>query len=408
MKPRRVCLLMAAMLASHMAVGAPDEELLGKSKGYPVGVPMNWFYDEAVRVGSFSHLDEIFKHHTLPHSPSPVPLPTAASEPAFSYHFDNKDRSINEYLERQRVTGLLILKDGQIVLERYQYDRKLTDRFVSHSMAKSITSLGIGFALQEGKIKSLDDKVSAYVTELKDLPFGEVTLRNVLRMSSGVQFNENYDGKDDLARFGALRRTKGLMAAFSDFTLRDAPEGASFHYASAQTELLGAVLRAATGDTLAAYIAPRLWRPMGAESDATWIVDAAGLETAAGSFNATLRDFGRLGLLMANDGAVDGKQILPKDYLLEATDWHRQPASFAPGKATPFFGYGYQFWLFPGEKRRFALIGVYGQSIFVDPGLKLVMVQTAVAKSASVTKESMGAERVAVWRGLVRHYGSWE
>lgn len=147
---------------------------------------------------------------------------------------------------------------------------------------------------------------------------------------------------------------------------------------------------------------------MGAESDATWIVDAAGLETAAGSFNATLRDFGRLGLLMANDGAVDGKQILPKDYLLEATDWHRQPASFAPGKATPFFGYGYQFWLFPGEKRRFALIGVYGQSIFVDPGLKLVMVQTAVAKSASVTKESMGAERVAVWRGLVRHYGSWE
>jgi CubicO group peptidase (beta-lactamase class C family) len=132
------------------------------------------------------------------------------------------------------------------------------------------------------------------------------------------------------------------------------------------------------------------------------------LESAAGSFNATLRDYGRLGVLLANDGAVGGKQILPKDYLLEATDWHRQPAHFAPGQATPYFGYGYQFWLFPGAKRRFALIGVYGQAIFVDPELKLVMVHTAVAKNASVTKESMAAERVALWRGVVKHYGAWE
>jgi CubicO group peptidase (beta-lactamase class C family) len=332
----------------------------------------------------------------------------AAAETAFTYRFEGKDRGLAEYLERQRVTGLLVLKDGAIVFERYQYDRKPTDRLVSHSMAKSITSLGIGFALQEGKIRSLDDKVSTYVTELKGLPYGETRIRHVLCMSSGVQFIETYDGKDDLARFGLLRRSKGLMAAFSDFTVRDAAEGEKFRYASAETELLGAVLRAATGETLAAYLAPRLWQPMGAESDATWIVDLGGLETAAGSFNATLRDFGRLGVLLANDGALGGKQILPKDYLLEATDWHRQPNQFAPGKGTPFFGYGYQFWIFPGEKRRFALLGVYGQCIFVDTELKLDMVQTAVAKNASVTKESMGAERVAVWRGLVRQYGSWE
>jgi CubicO group peptidase (beta-lactamase class C family) len=95
------------------------------------------------------------------------------------------------------------------------------------------------------------------------------------------------------------------------------------------------------------------------------------------------------------------------DFLLEATDWRKQPDAFAPGRATPYFGYGYQFWTFPGATRRFALLGVYGQSIFVDPGLKLVMVVTAAAKTANVGKEPLGRERDAAWRGLVRKYGSW-
>ena len=120
-----------------------------------------------------------------------------------------------------------------------------------------------------------------------------------------------------------------------------------------------------------------------------------------------MRDYGRFGVLLANDGAVGTTQVVPKDYLLEATDWHRQPAAFAPGQATPYFGYGYQFWLFPGEKRRFALQGVYGQSIFVDPELKLVMVITAAAKNASVGKESLARERNALWRGIVSKYGTW-
>ena len=136
-------------------------------------------------------------------------------------------------------------------------------------------------------------------------------------------------------------------------------------------------------------------------------VGTHGTESAAGAFNATLRDYGRLGVLLANDGAVGTTQVLPKAYLLEATDWHRQPDAFAPGRATPYFGYGYQFWLFPGEKRRFALLGVYGQSIFVDPELKLVMVITAVAKNASVGKESLARERNVIWRTIVSKYGSW-
>jgi CubicO group peptidase (beta-lactamase class C family) len=181
----------------------------------------------------------------------------------------------------------------------------------------------------------------------------------------------------------------------------------AFHYASNQTVALTLLLHAVTGTTVSDYLTPKLWQPMGAEADATWAKTKDGTESGAGNFNAVLRDYGRLGILLANDGEAGGKQILPKEYLLDATDWHRQPDAFKPGKATPYFGYGYQFWLFPGAKRRFALLGVYGQSIFVDPELKLVMVITAAAKNARVGKEPLARERDALWRGVVARFGSW-
>jgi CubicO group peptidase (beta-lactamase class C family) len=191
-----------------------------------------------------------------------------------------------------------------------------------------------------------------------------------------------------------------------EFKTREVEQGTRFHYASNQTVVLTLLLHAVTGTTLSEYLPPRLWQPMGAEADATRVRTKDGTETGSGNFNASLRDYGRLGILLANDGAA-GKQIVPKDYLLDATDWRRQPDAFTPRQATPYFGYGYQFWLFPGEKRRFALLGVYGQSIFVDPELKLVMVITAAAKNASVGKEPFAAERDAVWRGVIKTYGSW-
>jgi CubicO group peptidase (beta-lactamase class C family) len=274
-------------------------------------------------------------------------------------------------------------------------------------MAKSIVSVAVGMALAEGKIASLDDRVAKYEPKLAGSAYGETSIRNVLRMSSGVPFNEVYDGKDDLTRFGNLRGAHGAIDALRAFGPREVEQGTRFHYASSETIVLAVLLHAVTGTTLSAYLTERLWQPMGAEADATWIRSHDGLEVAAGSFNAVLRDYGRLGVLLANDGMAGDKQVVPKDYLLEATDWHRQPEPFAPKRATSYFGYGYQFWLFPGEKRRFALLGVYGQSIFVDPELKLVMVITAAAKNASVGKEPLAAERDAVWRGLVGKYGSW-
>jgi CubicO group peptidase (beta-lactamase class C family) len=409
MRTMRILALGAAAIAvlSVPSAAAPDEQQLGKAAGYPIGTRGSWFYDESVRVGSFSNLDKLLVHYTLGKSASPLPLPAAAGETKIDYRFENATWTLDDFLAHQRITGLLLIKDGQILIERYQYERSAANRFVSHSMAKSIVSLAIGMALAEGKIASLDDKVAKYEPRLAGHAYGETSIRNLLRMSSGVAFKEVYDGNDDLARFSRLRIANGSVDSLLGFDTREAAQGTRFHYASIETVVLAVALRAATGMTLSEYLTPRLWQPMGAEADATWIRTRDGLEVAAGSFNAILRDYGRLGMLLANDGAVDGKQVVPKDYLLDATDWHRQPEAFAPRRATPYFGYGYQFWLFPGEKRRFALLGVYGQSIFVDPEQKLVMVITAVAKNASVGKETLARERDAVWRGFVAHYGTW-
>jgi CubicO group peptidase (beta-lactamase class C family) len=408
MQPGRIILLCTALVTlTSAAVGAPDEERLGKAAGYPIGTRSSWFYDESVRVGSFSNLDKLLPHYTLEKAASPLPLPAAADIPKFEYRFEDRTYTLDDFLARQRITGLLVIKDGQILLERYQYDRKPEDRFVSHSMAKSLVSIAVGMALAEGKIASLDDMVAKYVPKLAGCPYGETSIRNVLKMSSGVAFKEVYDGKDDLTRFAILRGSQGSIAALRAFRDREAEQGTRFHYASSETVILAVLLRAVTGTTLSEYLTERLWQPMGAEADATWIRSRDGTEIASGSLNATLRDYGRLGVLLANDGAVGARQVVPKDYLLEATDWHRQPDAFAPRRATRYFGYGYQFWSFPGEKRRFALLGVYGQSIFVDPELKLVMAITAAAKNASVGKEPLARERDAVWRGLVGNYGSW-
>jgi CubicO group peptidase (beta-lactamase class C family) len=407
MQPGRILLFCFLAMLALPALAAPDEELLGKSKGYPLGTRANWFFDETVRVGSFSHLDELLPHNNLSKAASPLPLPAAGGDTKLEYRFENQTRNLDDFLDRQRVTGLLVIKDGKVLFERYQYDRKPEDRLISHSMAKSIVSIAVGMALAEGKIASLDDPVSKYVPKLAGSAYGETAIRNVLRMSSGVQFRETYDPDDDLTRFVIARSRDGSIAALKLFETREAEQGTRFHYASSETMLLAVLLREVTGMSLSEFLTTRLWHPMGAEADATWIKSNDGTESAFGTFNATLRDYGRLGILLANDGTVGVKQIIPKDYLLDATDWHRQPEAFRPGKATPYFGYGYQFWPFPGEKRRFALLGVFGQSIFVDPELKLVMVLTGVAKNASVGRESYGAERDAVWRGIVDKFGSW-
>ena len=408
----RLSLLLAGLLtlSAGSAWSEPDEDALGKAQGYPLAPQAQQMNQPAYRVGSWSALDQVPGMLTQPvaRGERVTPLPTAAQPPAIHYRYRNLRYSLDEYLDRQRVTGLLILKNGEIVAERYRYGRQPDQRFLSFSMAKSVTSLLVGAALARGKIGSLEDTAGQYVTALAGTPYGETRLRDLLRMSSGLTFTERYDGRDDVARLSRAVATgqpsvSEVLASVRD---RHSPPGTRFVYASAETEVLGRVLTAATGQSLAQLSSQWLWQPMGAEQDAFWCTGRDGQAAAYFCFNASLRDWARLGLLLAQDGRIGEQQLVPREYLLDATDPARQPPAFAPERATPFFGYGYQFWLHPLKSRTFAMQGVHGQAVYVQPESGIVMVHTAVYAGASGALDPLAyAERNAFWIGVLDTLG---
>jgi CubicO group peptidase (beta-lactamase class C family) len=219
-------------------------------------------------------------------------------------------------------------------------------------------------------------------------------------MASGMAFREVYDGNDDSAALGRAlfaANSPGPARVVAQFNTRQAPAGTRFHYAGIETEILGLVVANAVHMTLAEYAQTRIWQPMGAESDATWNIDATGHEAAYCCFNATLRDWARLALLLAHDGAGNGRQIVARDWLVASTT----PAApyLKPRAATASYGYGNQVWLLPGSRRQFALLGIHGQAIFVDPAASLVLVHTAARVKAAGDPGSL--ELLALWQALV-------
>jgi len=410
--PGRFALVLAACAALAATVRAePDEDRLGKAQNYPLGTVATW-YNNPYRVGAWSALDKVpgVQTRLVARGPDVRILPRAAQPPAIGYRYRNISYTLAEYLERQRATGLLVLKNGEIVAEHYRYGRKEDARFLSFSMAKSVTSLLVGQAHARGMIASLDDPAEKYVKPLAGSPYGAVTVRQLLRMSSGLTFTERYDGQDDisrLARAGAGAPGAGTpVDVLRSITDRHTAAGEKFVYASAETDALGRVLTVATGKTMAELTSEWLWKPMGAEHDAFWRISGDGQEQSYGAFNASLRDWARLGLLLANGGKVGAQQVVPQDYLLEATDPARQPAAFQPRKATPYFGYGYQFWLLPLKERTFALQGIHGQTVYVQPSTGLVLVLTSVWESASGRQDPQPyQERDALWRGVLQSLG---
>jgi CubicO group peptidase (beta-lactamase class C family) len=240
-RERRLATLGVAVGFGAPAWAAPDEARLGKSQGYPIakiGNNKDWFNDGSVRVGSFTHQAEIpglyqGKVNVLQRALQPMSLGVAARAPDYRWNIDKeRDISIDDYLARQRVMGLMIVKDSVVQVERYQYDRKPTDRFVSQSMAKSITALAIGYALAEGKIASVDDRAERYATKLRGTLYGETTIRNLLRMASGARYIQSYDGTGDTPKFNAAIWRDGIEAAARTVTTRQTEQGARFYYAS--------------------------------------------------------------------------------------------------------------------------------------------------------------------------------
>jgi CubicO group peptidase (beta-lactamase class C family) len=392
---------------SFSATG-PNAELYGAEEGYPLpdivearrqGDP----WEPKYRVGAFTHLDQIYPTRLIERPVTPWKFKCSTAQ--IYYDFRGNRFSPIDYVSRNPVTGLLIAKDDQILFEHYQYARTDHDRFVSQSMVKSIIGLLIGVAITEGAIKSVDDTTEAYVPGFRGTEYGRTPIRDLLHMSSGVDFGETRDGGRDLNSLWngmgiAFPATKiGTVKSIVQFNQRIAPAGTRFYYASIEPDVLGMVLHNAVNKSASDYLREKVWKPVGAEADARWLIDAEGFELAHFGFNAVLRDYARIGRLLAHDGAWDGKQIVPAQWMIDATTLRASDSYLLPGRATKKFGYGYLLWLFPGERRQFALLGYKGQYVCVDPVSKLVMVHTAVEYPI------YNEEPWALWSALVDQLG---
>ncbi|WP_240475625.1 serine hydrolase domain-containing protein [Herbaspirillum rhizosphaerae] len=407
-------MMLALALSAGAAGAAPDEQALGQAAGYPAAKNLRQAYQQTYIVGSFSAMDSFNPSCSQAPSDHPLPLTSAAVPTAFTYRFRGDSFTLDDYMQRQRVTALVVVKDGNIVAERYNYGRTPQMRMLSNSMGKTIVALGIMKALEEGRIHSLDDRAKDYVPALAGSLYGETRILNLMRMASGASYVEDYSAHDDRASFNEVMRKAGVLQAVRSVTRRSDPEGERFNYAGAQTAALTLVLRAATGRSLCDYIEEKIWKPIGAQARATWLLNPADdVELGQGGFNATVHDYARLGMMMAADGQVRGNAVIEREHLLDMTDAGRQPPAFRPGSmqyhGSTYAGYGLQTWILPGSRRRFALLGVYGQAIFVDPELNLVVVHMAAGKDASgdASGTHLGAERDALLRGIVAAYGKW-
>ncbi|GEO00217.1 hypothetical protein NSE01_20490 [Novosphingobium sediminis] len=307
-------------------------------------------------------------------APSDKPLPLPAGKPL-------NVPGVDQYMASQRAAGLVIVQDGKIRLERYGLGFDAKGRWTSFSVAKSFTSTLVGAAIKDGYIKSLDDKVSQYIPDLKGSAYDDVSVAQLLTMSSGVRWNEDYeDPKADVAMFNNAEPEKGMDATVSYMRKlpRAHPPGTVWHYNTGETNLIGVLVSSATKKPLAQYLEEKIWKPAGMEAKATWLLGKSGHEIAGCCLQAATRDFARMGLFVLANGNAGGQQIVPADWFAAAI--HKQKDIGEPGK-----GYGFQWWTY--DDGSVAAQGIFGQGIFIDPKRRLV-----IASNADWTRATKGPE----------------
>jgi CubicO group peptidase (beta-lactamase class C family) len=299
---------------------------------------------------------------------------------------------VDAYMKAQRTAGLVIVHDGKIRFEKYGLGFSGDGKWTSFSVAKSFTSTLVGAAIKDGYIKSIEDKVSAYIPDLKGSAYDDVTIRQLLTMTSGVKWNEDYaDPKSDVALFNQHKAKDGMDVTVSYMrTLpREAPAGTKWVYKTGETNLIGVLVSSATGKKLSDYLSEKVWVPFGMEQDATWLLGATGHEISGCCVQASVRDFARFGQFMLGGAAVKGKSILPDDWIAAATT--KQAGIGDSGK-----GYGFQWWTY--DDGSYAAQGIFGQGIFIDPKRQLVIASNSNWPKA--TDDKVGQQREAFYKSV--------
>lgn len=335
-------------------------------------------FDQKNIVYNFMNMQDFGPTSEVTKSDSPTLLPVQLShELPDEFTYEGKSYDIPQFMERTMTMGLLIIHKDTIVFEKYYNGLQPETTHISWSVAKSFVSGMIGIALDEGHIESIQDPITKYLPQLKESGYNNVKIKDLLQMSSGVGFNEDYaDFNSDINRFG---RYFALGQSFEDFalTLKNArPPGSYNHYVSIDTQVLGMLLKKTTGKTITQYMKEKIWDPIGMEHDAQWIIDGDNMEMALGGLNATLRDYAKFGLLYLHEGNWFGKQIVPQQWVkqsIEINEPHLQPGEHE--LSSNDLGYGFQWWIPQDADGAYLASGIYNQHIYIQPNRDVVVVK---------------------------------
>jgi CubicO group peptidase (beta-lactamase class C family) len=384
-----VAALLAALAAAAAAQApAPSELSLDSLRR---GSRISW--SQAQRDVAFAQWDRLYPSRVVARGAQAKPLPEGAPLPTFAAGGAGAaqlQRSIDEF----QLAGIVVLHDSKVRLERYARGHGAAGRWVSFSIAKSLTSPLMGAAIRDGAIAGVDDLVTRYIPELRDSAYDGVTLRHLLTMSTGAKWNEDYgDPGADVALFFSMPVDPGLDATVSYMRKlpRDAAPGTRWHYNTGETNLIGAVVERATKKELAAYASEKIWARYGMEQDAAWTLDRSGHVQAGCCLQASTRDFARFGQFILDGARVDGAPTVADGWLEAAT---REQADIgAPGR-----GYGYQWWT--ADNGTFSAIGIHGQQVLVDPRRRLIVAINSAWPIANFTRESVAARQALI--GAIR------
>ncbi len=361
-------LLLAAALA---LAGLPSVALAADKPPAPASV---LFWSQAQKEAGFPKMEAQFPVSTAARGERVHALPAGA--PLKVAQVGGQPFDLSAFMASEKTAGILVLQDGKVRLESYGLGYGPNGRWTSFSVAKSVTSTLVGAAVKDGDIKSLDDKVTRYIPGLRGSAYDQVSVRQLLTMTSGVKWNEDYtDPNSDVALLFSTPADPDLDSTVSYMRKlpREAAPGTKWVYKTGETNLIGVLVTSATGKSLSAYLSEKIWKPYGMEQDAIWMIDERGQEAGGCCLSMTLRDYGRVGEFLRTGGIGSAGAVLPRDWIAEAT---RQQAP-----TDDRFGYGYQWWTEPGGV--FNGLGIFGQRLHVDPARKLVVVVSSAWPEAT-------------------------
>jgi len=327
---------------------------------------------------TFINMDKYFDKTEVPKSTSPFIFPSK-SNITLPESFEANGQTFNtmKYLDDSFTQGFLVIQDDTIVYENYWRGMEEGTRHISWSMAKSVISALLGIAQAEGKMGSVEKPVDEYLPEMKGTGYEGVSVKDVLQMSSGVKFNEDYaDPKSDIQRWFKTFALGESQDMFARTMVNEKEPGTYNHYVSINTHVLGMILKRTTGKTVAQYFKEKIWEPIGAEYGAYWLIDEEGMEMALGGLNATLRDYAKVGKLFLQKGNWEGQQLVPEAWVAESQAMdaeHLTPQS--NNSLHPDVGYGYQWWIPDGNDGELWARGVFNQYIYINPTTNTVIVK---------------------------------